>query len=214
MRQEEGDFDRPFVPGGYTYFQGGWVRYYDSQHPEPVWVRVQPTPEGRLVIRELYLNADNDLGSERIDTDQLRRLSPARIEARLNEPSSKALILERIGQAPGSKEPRGPTERSPMIRGKTTVHVHGEGLVPPPFAGGSPRHVGAASCHPARRAGEASGLDREADSQRPGELQRPLPRPGRSLAPQGVRPQGRRRAVAARERDGQGQQCLGRPGRW
>jgi hypothetical protein len=136
MRQEEGDFDRPFVPGGYTYFQGGWVRYYDSQHPEPVWVRVQPTPEGRLVIRELYLNADNDLGSERIDTDQLRRLSPARIEARLNEPSSKALILERIGQAPGSKEPRGPTERSPMIRGKTTVHVHGEGLVPPP---GRPR---------------------------------------------------------------------------
>jgi hypothetical protein len=136
MRQDEGDFDRPFVPGGYTYFQGGWVRYYDSQHPEPVWVRVQATPDERLVIRELYLTADNDLGSERIDSDQLRRLSPARIEARLNEPDSKALILEYLDQAPGPKEPRGPVERTPMVRSETSVHVHGEGLVPPP---GRPR---------------------------------------------------------------------------
>jgi hypothetical protein len=136
MRQSEEGFDRPFVPGGYMYFQGGWVRYYDSQHPEPVWVRVDATPGKRLVIRELYLNADNDLGSERIDTDQLRRLSPARIEARLNEPESKALILERIDQAPGPEEPRGPTKRTPMVRSETSVHVHGEGLVPPP---GRPR---------------------------------------------------------------------------
>jgi hypothetical protein len=112
------------------------VRYYDSQHPEPVWVRVQATPDERLVIRELYLSADNDLGSERIDTDQLRRLSPARIEATLNSPVDKALILEHLGEAPGPEEPRGPTERTPMIRGKTTAHVHGEGLVPPP---GRPR---------------------------------------------------------------------------
>ena len=122
--------------GGTTYFEGGWVRYYDSQHPEPVWVRLQPTPEGRLVIRELYLNADNDLGSERIDTDQLRRLSPARIEATLNSPVEKALVLEHLDKAPGPKEPRGPTKPSPMIRGEMTVHVHGEGLVPPP---GRPR---------------------------------------------------------------------------
>ena len=135
MRQSEEDAERPFVPGGITYFQGGWVRYYDSQHPEPVWVRVQATDE-RLVIRELYLNADNDLGSERIDTDQLRRLSPARIEAWLNKPDEKALILERIGQAPGPKEPRGPAERTPVLRSETSVHVHGEGLVPPP---GRPR---------------------------------------------------------------------------
>lgn len=174
MRSQDDD---RFVPGGAAYFRGGWVRYYDSQHPEPVWVRVQPTPEGRLVIRELYLSTDNDLGSERIDTDQLRRLSPSRIEATLNSPPYKALILERLGQAPGPKEPQGPTERTPMVRSETSVHVHGEGLVPPPFAGGSPRHVGAASCHPARRAGEASGLDREADSQRPGELLRSLPQP-------------------------------------
>lgn len=129
------DDDR-FVPSGATYFGGGWVRYYDSQHPEPVWVRVQPTPEGRLVIRELYLTADNDLGSERIDTDQLRRLSPSRMEATLNSPPYKALILERLGQAPGPKEPQGPTERTPVLRSTTSVHVHGEGLVPPP---GRPR---------------------------------------------------------------------------
>jgi hypothetical protein len=135
MRGGEEDFDRPFLPGGATYFRGGWVRYYDSQHPEPVWVRVEATDE-RLVIRELYLSADNDLGSERINTDQLRRLSPARIEATLNSPVDKALILEHLGEAPGPKEPRGPTERTPMIRGKTTAHVHGEGLVPPP---GRPR---------------------------------------------------------------------------
>ena len=116
---------------GATYFQGGWVRYYDSQHPEPVWVRVQETPEGRLVIRELYLTADNDLGSERIDTEQVRRLSPARIEASLNTPTSKTLILERIGTAPGPEEPRGPAKRTPMVRGTTTIHVHGEGLGPP-----------------------------------------------------------------------------------
>jgi hypothetical protein len=125
-----------FVPSGTTYFQGGWVRYYDSQHPEPVWVRVQPTPEGRLIIRELYLSADNDLGSERIDTDQLRRLSPSRIEATLNKPTSKTLLLERLNEAPGPKEPRGPTERTPVLRSTTSVHVHGEGLVPPP---GRPR---------------------------------------------------------------------------
>jgi hypothetical protein len=124
------------LPGGATIFQGGWVRYYDTQHPEPVWVRVQATPDERLVIRELYLNADNDLGSERIDTDQLRRLSPARIEASLNTPPSKALILEHLGKAPGPKEPRGPAERTPMVRGKTSVHVLGEGLRPPP---GRPR---------------------------------------------------------------------------
>jgi hypothetical protein len=136
MRQDEGDFERPFVSSGAMYFQGGWVRYYDSQHPEPVWVRVQATPDERLVIRELYLNADNDLGSERIDSDQLRRLSPARIEARLNEPSSKALILELLRKAPGPEEPRGPAKRTPMVRGEASVHVHGEGLVPPP---GRPR---------------------------------------------------------------------------
>jgi hypothetical protein len=136
MRGGEEDFDRRFVPGGYMYFQGGWVRYYDSQHPEPVWVRVEATPDKRLVIRELYLNADNDLESERIDSDQLRRLSPARIEARLNEQPEKALILERIDQAPGPEEPRGPTKRTPMVRSETSVHVHGEGLVPPP---GRPR---------------------------------------------------------------------------
>jgi hypothetical protein len=128
------DDDR--LPGGATYFQGGWVRYYDSQHPEPVWVRVQPTPEGRLVIRELYLTADNDLGSERIDTEQLRRLSPSRIEATLNTPGDKALILDRIGKGPGPKEPRGPAKPSPMVRGSVSGHVHGEGLVPPP---GRPR---------------------------------------------------------------------------
>jgi hypothetical protein len=122
--------------GGVTYFQGGWVRYYDSQHPEPVWVRVQETPEGRLVIRELYLTADNDLGSERIDTDQLRRLSPARIEATLNRSAEKALILELLDTAPGPKEPRGPAKPSPMVRGSVSGHVHGEGLVPPP---GRPR---------------------------------------------------------------------------
>lgn len=129
------DDDR-FVPSGAAYFQGGWVRYYDSQHPEPVWVRVRPTPEGRLVIRELYLTAYNDLGSERIDTDQLRRLSPSRIEATLNSPTEKALILENLGKAPGPKEPRGPTKPTPMVRGETSIHVHGEGLVPPP---GRPR---------------------------------------------------------------------------
>jgi hypothetical protein len=129
------DDDR-FVSSGITYFQGGWVRYYDSQHPEPVWVRVQPTSEGRLVIRELYLTADNDLGSERIDTEQLRRLSPSRIEATLNTPTDKALILNSIDKAPGPKEPCGPTKRTPMVRSKTSVHVHGEGLVPPP---GRPR---------------------------------------------------------------------------
>ena len=116
MHQSEGNSERRFAPGGSTFFLGGWVRYYDLQHPEPVWVRVQATPEGRLVIRELYLTADNDLGSERIDSDQLRRLSPARIEARLNEQPEKALILERIGQAPGPEEPRGPTKRTPMVR--------------------------------------------------------------------------------------------------
>ena len=136
MHQSEGDSERPFMPGGATYFRGGWVRYYDSQHPEPVWVRVQATPDERLVIRELYLSADNDLGSERIDTDQLRRLSPARIEATLNSPVEKALILERLDQAPGPEEPRGPTKRTPMVRSETSVHVHGEGLVPPP---GRPR---------------------------------------------------------------------------
>jgi hypothetical protein len=128
--------DGRFVSSGTTYFQGGWVRYYDSQHPEPVWVRVQATPEERLVIRELYLNADNDLGSERIDTDQLRRLSPSRIEATLNKPPDKDLILERIGEAPGPKEPRGPTERTPMVRGELYGYAHGERLVPPP---GRPR---------------------------------------------------------------------------
>lgn len=129
------DDDR-FVSSGTTYFQGGWVRHYDSQHPEPVWVRVQPTPEGRLVIRELYLTADNDLGSERIDTEQLRRLSPSRIEATLNRPEEKALILERIDKAPGPKEPHGPAKRTPMVRSETSWDVHGEGLVPPP---GRPR---------------------------------------------------------------------------
>jgi hypothetical protein len=133
---EEQELERPFVGSGETYFQGGWVRYYDEVHPEPVWVRVQPTPEGRLIIRELYLNADNDLGSERIDSDQLRRLSPARIEARLNGPASKALILERLGQAPGPKEPRGPAKPSPMIRGEVSYSVIGGGLHPPP---GRPR---------------------------------------------------------------------------
>jgi hypothetical protein len=134
MSRDGEDFE--WAASGATYFQGGWVRYYDSQHPEPVWVRVQATPDERLVIRELYLTADNDLGSERIDTDQLRRLSPARIEATLNSATSKALILERIGKAPGPKEPRGPAKRSPMVRAETSYHVHGEGLVPPP---GRPR---------------------------------------------------------------------------
>jgi hypothetical protein len=128
--------DFEWAASGATYFQGGWARYHDSRHPEPVWVRVQPTPEGRLVIRELYLTADNDLGSERIDTDQLRRLSPARIEATLNSAPSKALILERLGQAPGPKEPRGPAKPSPMVRGSTSGRVIGEGLRPPP---GRPR---------------------------------------------------------------------------
>jgi hypothetical protein len=122
---EEQRLEQPFVGGGATYFHGGWVRYYDSQHPEPVWVRVQATPEGRLVIRELYLTADNDLGSVRIDTDQLRRLSPARIEAMLNSSPSKVLVLERIGKAPGPQEPRGPVERTPMIRGEASGHMIG-----------------------------------------------------------------------------------------
>jgi hypothetical protein len=119
----------PFVGGGETYFDGGWVRYYDGQHPEPVWVRVEETPGGRLVIRELYMNADNDLGTERLDSDQLRRLSLARIEARVNR--SKELVLKTIDKEPGPKEPRGPAERFPMVRGTTTGRVHGEGLGPP-----------------------------------------------------------------------------------
>jgi hypothetical protein len=119
----------PFVGSGQTFFKGGWVRYYDGQHPEPVWVRVQPTPGGRLVIRELYLSADNDLGTERLDSDQLRRLSLARIESRVNQ--SKELVLKQLDEEPGPKEPRGPTEYSPMVRGSATVRVHGEGLAPP-----------------------------------------------------------------------------------
>ena len=134
MSRDGRDFE--WASSGATYFQGGWVRYYDSQHPEPVWVRVQEAPGERLVIRELYLTADNDLGSERIDTDQLRRLSPARIEATLNSAPSKALVLERIGKAPGPEEPRGPAKPSPMVRGKTGGHMIGEVLVPPP---GRPR---------------------------------------------------------------------------
>jgi hypothetical protein len=136
MKEHWDGEDFEWASSGQTYFLGGWVRYYDSQHPEPVWVRVQATPDERLVIRELYLSADNDLGSERIDSDQLRRLSPARIEATLNSPSSKALILERIGTAPGSEEPRGPAKPSPMIRGEGGGHMIGEVLVPPP---GRPR---------------------------------------------------------------------------
>jgi hypothetical protein len=131
---EEQQLERPFVSSGEAYFKGGWVRYYDEQHPEPVWVRMQQTPGGRLVIRELYLSADNDLGTERLDSDQLRRLSLARIEARVNR--SKDLVLKDLEQEPGPEEPRGPTKRTPVIRGKITAHVHGEGLVPPP---GRPR---------------------------------------------------------------------------
>lgn len=119
----------PFVASGQTYFSGGWVRYYDGQHPEPVWVRVQQTPGGRLVIRELYLSADNDLGTERLDSEQLRRLSLARIEARLNR--NKDLVLKELEQEPGPKEPRGPAERSPMVRVETSVSIVGEKLGPP-----------------------------------------------------------------------------------
>jgi hypothetical protein len=119
----------PFVGGGETYFDGGWVRYYDSQHPEPVWVRVEETFGGRLVIRELYLSADNDLGTERLDSEQLRRLSLARIEARVNQ--SKELVLKTIDKEPGRKEPRGPAEPFPMVRGQTAGRMHGEGLGPP-----------------------------------------------------------------------------------
>jgi hypothetical protein len=120
---------RPFASGGQAFFKGGWVRHYDDQHPEPVWVRVQATPEGRLVIRELYLSADNDLGTERLDSDQLRRLSLARIESRVNQ--SKELVLKELDEEPGPKEPRGPTKRTPMVRASTTIRVHGEGLGPP-----------------------------------------------------------------------------------
>jgi hypothetical protein len=126
---EEQRLEQPFVGSRQTFFDGGWVRYYDDQHPEPVWVRVQQTLGGRLVIRELYLSADNDLGTERLDSEQLRRLSLARIEAKLNQ--SKDLVLKTIDEEPGPKEPRGPAERSPMVRTTTTIHVHGEGLGPP-----------------------------------------------------------------------------------
>ena len=129
MSEGHGYFEWPPVSSGQTYFDGGWVQYYDSQHPEPVWVRVQATPGGRLVIRELYLSADNDLGTERLDSDQLRRLSLARIEATLNR--NNDLVLKTIDKEPGPKEPRGPAERSPMVRTSTTVHLHGEGLGPP-----------------------------------------------------------------------------------
>jgi hypothetical protein len=126
---EEQQLEQPFVSRRAAFFKGGWVRYYDDQHPEPVWVRVQQTLGGRLVIRELYLSADNDLGTERIDSDQLRRLSLARIEAMLN--GSKDLVLKGLDEEPGPKEPHGPVERTPMVRTETSVSVVGEKLGPP-----------------------------------------------------------------------------------
>jgi hypothetical protein len=73
---------------------GGWVDYADADVPEWVSVRVQPDPNGRLVIVELHLARD------RVDSDALRRLPLGRIEAMVNDPRHVDAIRAHAATAP------------------------------------------------------------------------------------------------------------------
>jgi hypothetical protein len=70
---------------------GGWVKYFDRDWPDGLYLRFAPDEQERLRVVDLFASSDDGLNS-----DALRRLRLGRIEAMANEPDARAYLLHGI----------------------------------------------------------------------------------------------------------------------
>lgn len=64
-----------------SYAGGGWVRVLSAELPGPLYVRVTDAGDGRLRVRDLFLQGDD----EPVTAGHLRRLPVGAVEAAIND---------------------------------------------------------------------------------------------------------------------------------
>ena len=71
---------------------GGVVHYTDDSIRRPVIVRVREAADGRLEVAEVYLPPE----AGPVTSDHLRQIPVARIEAHVNQPERRAVVIDSL----------------------------------------------------------------------------------------------------------------------